>query len=168
MVKGFLWNEKELVLGPAEIAFCFCDSFVAGSRLRVTLPAGRGSLIVPLGVETRFGTCATVLVRALGTSAPTPPPVDRISDPQVAADRLVAAWLAGDRAAAVRLAGPAVTERLFAEPPPATMPGARPCRLAGLGVFVCSYPLAERAELSILVEGGASAGYGVSGIELGD
>jgi hypothetical protein len=35
-------------------------------------------------------------------------------------------------------------------------------------VFVCSYPIAERAELTIIIEGGASAGYGVSGIEFGD
>jgi Protein of unknown function (DUF4232) len=42
-----------------------CDRTVAGSRLRVTLPAGRGSLVVPLGAEARFGTCASVRVQAL-------------------------------------------------------------------------------------------------------
>jgi hypothetical protein len=35
-------------------------------------------------------------------------------------------------------------------------------------VFVCSYPFAAHAELTVVVEGGASAGYGVTGIEFGD
>jgi Protein of unknown function (DUF4232) len=149
-----------------------CDEVVAGSRLRVTLPRGQGSLTVPLGAGTTFGTCAPVGVQALeaspATPVPTLPPVDRISDPQVAADRLVAAWLDGDRAAAGKLAGPATVERLFGESPPAHRPAARPCRLAGPGLFVCSYPLAERAELSVVVVGGASAGYRVHGVEFGD
>jgi hypothetical protein len=34
--------------------------------------------------------------------------------------------------------------------------------------YVCSYAVAEHAELSVLVEGGASAGYSISGIEFGD
>jgi hypothetical protein len=149
-----------------------CDSTVAGSRLRVTLPSGQGSLTVPLGAVTAFGTCASVRVQALEASTvppiPSTPPVDRISDPQVAADRLVAAWLEGDRAAARKLASQAVIERLFRESPPAHRPVALPCRLADPGVFVCSYPLAERAELSLFVEGGASAGYTVGGLEFGD
>jgi hypothetical protein len=33
---------------------------------------------------------------------------------------------------------------------------------------VCSYPLAKHAELSVFVVGGASAGYGVRGVEFGD
>ena len=50
-----------VVLRPGQAArFAFsepnaCDSFVTGSRLRVTLPQGRGSLTVPLGEETRSG-----------------------------------------------------------------------------------------------------------------
>jgi hypothetical protein len=158
---------------PARFAFSepnACDKTVAGSRLRVTLPSGQGSLTVQLGAETRFGTCASVRVQALEASTtPTTPRADRISDPQVAADRLVAAWLRGDRAAARKLTSRAVTEQLFSESPPAQRPVALPCRLvADLAVFVCSYPVAERAELSIFVEGGASAGYGVSGVEFGD
>jgi Protein of unknown function (DUF4232) len=150
-----------------------CDRTVAGSRLRVTLPAGRGSLVVPLAAVTSFGTCASVGVRALeawtGAITPTAPRDDRISDPQVAADRLVTAWMGGDRAAAGRLTTPAVVERLFGEAPPAAAPEALPCRLvAGQAVFVCSYPIAERAEVSLFVEGGASAGYRVNGIEFGD
>jgi Protein of unknown function (DUF4232) len=151
-----------------------CDSFVAGSRLRVTLPASQGSLIVPLGAATRFGTCASVGVQALEASTapttPTTPRFDRISDPQVAADRLVAAWVGGDRAAAGKLTtSRAVTDRLFSESPPAERPAVLPCRLvADLAVFVCSYPVAKRAELSLFVEGGASAGYSVSGVEFGD
>jgi hypothetical protein len=166
-----------VVLRPGKTArFTFsepnaCDARVAGSRLRVTLPGGRGSLTVPLGAVTSFGTCASVRVQALEASTapiPTTPLVDRISDPQVAADRLVAAWLGGDRAAAGKLTTQAVTNRLFSESPPAHRPAAQPCRLADLGVFVCSYPLAEHAELSVFVVGGASAGYRVNGVEFGD
>jgi hypothetical protein len=115
------------------------------------------------------------VTRSTGSEAPTAQPTrttsplaDRISDPQVAADRLVAAWVRGDRVAARNLAGGAVTDRLFSESPPSQSPEALPCRLADPAVFVCSYPIAERAELTILVEGGASAGYGVSGVEFGD
>jgi hypothetical protein len=147
-----------------------CDRTVAGSRLRVTLPLGQGSLVVPLGAEVRYGTCATIYVRQLerATSQAPSPLAERISDPQVAADRLVDAWVRGDRAAARRLASQAVTDRLFGEAPPAQAPAALPCRLAEFAVFVCSYPIAERAELTIVVAGGASAGYGVSGVGFGD
>jgi hypothetical protein len=96
------------------------------------------------------------------TTRATSPLADRISD------RLVDAWVRGDRVAARNLAGEAATTRLFSESPPDRTPAAVPCRLADPAVFVCSYPIAERAELTILVEGGASAGYGVSGIEFGD
>jgi hypothetical protein len=165
-----------VVLRPGQAAsFAYavpnvCDRTVAGSRLRVTLPAGRGSLVVPLGAEARFGTCASVRVRALepATAGTTDPLADRISDPQVAADRLVDAWVRGDRAAARKLAGGAVTDRLFGESPPARTPAAQPCRLAHLGVFVCSYPFADHAELTVVVEGGASAGYGITGVEFVD
>jgi hypothetical protein len=166
-----------VVLRPGQAArFTFaepnaCDSTVAGSRLRVTLPSGQGSLTVELGGETRFGTCASIRVQALQarTTHTTSPLADRISDPQVAANRLVAAWVRGDRVAARRLTSQAVTDRLFSEAPPGKSPVALPCRLvADLAVFVCSYPVAERAELSLFVEGGASAGYGVSGVEFGD
>jgi hypothetical protein len=145
-----------------------CDRNVAGSRLRVTLPQGQGSLVVDLGGDTQFGTCARVGVRAL-EAATTSPGGGRISDPQVAADRLVAAWVGGDRAAARNLTGLAVTDRLFSESPPAHAPAALPCRLVpDPATYVCSYPLAPHAELSVFVEGGASAGYGVSGVEFGD
>jgi uncharacterized membrane protein len=117
----------------------------------------------------------TSSTRSQGSAAPTTQPTattsplaDRISDPQVAADRLVDAWIRGDPATARKLASRAVSDRLFSESPPAQTPVALPCRPAGPAVFVCSYPLADRAELTIIVEGGASAGYGVSGIEFGD
>ena len=145
-----------------------CDRTVAGSRIRVTLPRGQGSLVVDLGGDTQFGTCAGVGVRAL-EAATTSPGGGQISDPQVAADRLVAAWVRGDRAAARNLAGLAVTDRLFSESPPAHAPAALPCRLVpDQATYVCSYPLAPHAELSVFVEGGASAGYSVSGVEFGD
>jgi hypothetical protein len=35
-------------------------------------------------------------------------------------------------------------------------------------VFMCGYHVAEHAELTIVVRGGASVGYGVSGLEFGD
>ena len=60
-----------VVLRPGQAArFSFsepnaCDAFVTGSRLRVTLPQGRGWLTVPLGAATRFGTCGSVAVQAL-------------------------------------------------------------------------------------------------------
>jgi uncharacterized protein DUF4232 len=144
-----------------------CDRIVAGSRLRVTLPQGQGSLIVDLGGDVRFGTCASVGVRAL--EAATSPAGGRIFDPQVAADRLVAAWVRRDRAAANNLAGLAVTDRLFRESPPTHTPATLPCRLVpDPAVYVCSYSIAQHAELSVFVEGGASAGYSISGIEFGD
>jgi hypothetical protein len=59
-------------------------------------------------------------------------------------------------------------DRLFGEAPPAGQPQAQPCRLIDLGLFLCSYPLAAPNELSVWVRGGASAGYGVSGIEFVD
>jgi hypothetical protein len=164
-----------VVLRPGQAArFVFsepnaCDSFVMGSRLLVTLPQGQGSLVVDLGVATRFGTCGSVGVQALqATTTTTTPDVDRISDPQLAADRLVAVWLGGDRLAAAKLTSQAVTQRLFSESPPATRPVTEPCRLAGPGEFVCSYHIADHFELMVLVRGGASAGYGVSGVEFGD
>jgi hypothetical protein len=92
---------------------------------------------------------------------------DRISDPKVAADRLVAAWVRGDEATATKLAGPAIVARLFDGDPPSSPP-AGSCRLIEPGRFLCSYPIAARAELSFVVEGGASAGYRVTGFELGD
>jgi uncharacterized protein DUF4232 len=145
-----------------------CDTAVVGSRLRVTLPQQQDSVIVPLDTETRFGTCASVGVRALRAS-PTTPPVDRISDPQVAADRLVAAWLRGGRAAAGKLTtSPSVTERLFSESPPAHKPGAHPCRLVDLGLYLCSHRLTPPNELNVWVTGGASVGYGVSNVEFVD
>ncbi len=147
-----------------------CDSAVAGSRLRVTLPRQQGSVVVPLGSETRFGTCASVGVRALQASAATPtPPFDRIPDPQVAADRLVAAWLRGDRAAAGKLTtSPTVTERLFSVTPATKRPGVHPCRLVDLGLYLCSYRLTPPNELNVWVTGGASVGYGVSNVEFVD
>jgi hypothetical protein len=69
-----------VVLRPGQAArFTFsepnaCDGFATGSRLLVTLPQGRGSLIVPLGGATRFGTCASVRVRTLqAATTPNPP-----------------------------------------------------------------------------------------------
>jgi hypothetical protein len=163
-----------VVLRPGQAArFTFsrpnaCERTVTGSRVVVALPQGQGSLVVDLGGDMRFGTCASVGVRAL-EPATTSPGGGRISDPQVAADRLVAAWLRGDRAGADNLAGLGVTARLFEESPPAYTPATLPCRLVpALALYVCSYTIAEHAELSVYVEGGASAGYSISGVEFGD
>jgi hypothetical protein len=164
-----------VVLRPGQAArFAFsepnaCDRFVVGSRLLVALPQGQGSVVVGLGGATRFGTCGRISVQALqATTTPTTPGAGRISDPQRAADRLVAAWLGGDRVAAGTLTSQAVTQRLFSESPPAKRPVTEPCRLTGPGEFVCGYHVADHFELTFIVRGGASAGYGVSGVEFGD
>jgi Protein of unknown function (DUF4232) len=164
-----------VVLRPGQAAsFTFsepnaCDHFAVGSRLLVTVPQGRGSTVVDLGGQTRFGTCASIGVQALRPATPpTRPRFDRIPDPHLAADRLVAAWMDGDRAAARSVASLSVTDRLFGESPPARRPVAQPCRLVELGVYLCSYPLAPPTELSVWVRGGASVGYGVSGVEFVD
>jgi Protein of unknown function (DUF4232) len=164
-----------VVLRPRQAAsFTFsepnaCERSAVGSRLLVTMPQGRGSLVVDLGGETRFGTCASIRVQALRpATAPATPSLDRIPDPQLAADRLVAAWMDGDRAAARSVASQTVTDRLFREPPPARRPAAQSCRLVQLGVYLCSYPLAAPNELSVWVKGGASAGYRVGNVEFVD
>jgi hypothetical protein len=145
-----------------------CDTAAAGSRVQVRLSAGQGSVIVPLDTERRFGTCASVGVRALRAS-PTTTRSDRISDPQVAADRLVAAWLGGDRTAAEKLTtSRAVIERLFGETPATKRPAVLPCRLVDPGLYLCSYRLTPPNELNIWVTGGASAGYGVNDVEFVD
>jgi hypothetical protein len=93
----------------------------------------------------------------------------RITDPQVAANRLIDAWMRHDPAAAGRLTRdePPI-DLLFSEAAPSTAPKAVPCRPTARGIFVCSYILAPNAELSIVVEGGASAGYEITGLEFGD
>jgi hypothetical protein len=45
-----------------------CDRTVVGSRLRVTLPPGQGSVVVGLGGQAAFGTCRRVGVQALEPS----------------------------------------------------------------------------------------------------
>jgi hypothetical protein len=42
-----------------------CETTVSGSRIRVTLPRGSGSLTVSLGAEATYGTCASVHVQAI-------------------------------------------------------------------------------------------------------
>jgi len=95
--------------------------------------------------------------------------LQRISDPQVVADRLVRAWMRHDTSAANQLTRDgAPIEVLFSHQAPSTAPTPIPCRLFSLGQFACSYTLAPRAELTIIVAGGASAGYEVTGAEFGD
>ena len=95
--------------------------------------------------------------------------LQRISDPQVVADRLVRAWMRHDTSAANQLTRDgAPIEVLFSHQAPSTAPTPIPCRLFSLGRFACSYTLAPRAELTIIVAGGASAGYEATGAEFGD
>jgi len=95
--------------------------------------------------------------------------LDRVSDPQVAADRLVQAWMRHDSAAAGQLTrDESPIEVLFSHRAPTTAPKAIPCRLLSPGRFACSYTLAPHAQLTIVVAGGASAGYEVTGLEFGD
>jgi hypothetical protein len=97
----------------------------------------------------------------------TPPLADRISDPLTASDRLIAAWKRGDMAAATKVTDPDIAAGLFeSEPPTQRVPGS--CRLLKGGKFLCSYPFDRYYELSFVVEGGASAGYRVTGFQLGD
>jgi hypothetical protein len=97
----------------------------------------------------------------------TPPLADRISDPLTASDRLIAAWKRGDMAAATKVTDPDIAAGLFeSEPPTQRVTGS--CRLLKGGKFLCSYPFERYFELSFHVEGGASAGYRVTGFELGD
>jgi Domain of unknown function (DUF4232) len=164
-----------VVLRPQQAArFVFaepngCEDTVAGSRLSVRPPSGQGAVVVPLGAETRFGTCRRITVQALQGPTRTPfTPADRIADPQLAADHLVAAWVGRDRGGARRLTSQAVTDQLFRNTPPARQPESQPCRLVELGVYLCSYPLGRLAELDVWVRGGASVGYGVSAVEFVD
>jgi len=83
-----------VVLRPGQAArFVFhepnaCDTVVAGSRLRVTLPSGQGSLIVPLAAETAFGTCVHIGVRRLeGPTSAHGPVVDDAPRPVLADGR---------------------------------------------------------------------------------
>jgi hypothetical protein len=85
-----------------------------------------------------LGTCSSVRVRTLEASASPTPTSSPLAD---------------------RISDPQVA---------AGRPQAQPCRLVDLGLFLCSYPLAAPNELSVWVRGGASAGYGVSGIEFVD
>jgi len=95
--------------------------------------------------------------------------LERISVPQMAADKLVNAWIRHDTTAANQLTRDgAPIEVLFSQQAPSTTPKAIPCRLLSLGRFACSYTLAPHAEITILVEGGASAGYEITGAEIGD
>jgi hypothetical protein len=104
---------------------------------------------------------------ALGYSTTAVP--QRISDPQLVADRLVRAWMRHDTSAANQLTRDgAPIEVLFSHQAPSTAPTPIPCRLSSPGQFACSYTLAPRAELTIIVFGGASAGYQVTGAEFGD
>jgi hypothetical protein len=104
---------------------------------------------------------------ALGYGTTTVP--QRISDPQVVADRLVHAWMRHDTSAANQLTRDgAPIAVLFSHQAPSAAPTPIPCRLFRLGQFACSYTLSPRAELTVIVAGGASAGYEVTGAEFGD
>jgi len=95
--------------------------------------------------------------------------LQRISDPQVVADRLVRAWMRHDTSAANKLTRDgAPIEVLFSHQAPSTAPTSIPCRLVRPGQFACSYTLAPHTKLTIIVTGGASAGYEVTGAEFGD
>jgi hypothetical protein len=165
------------------IALCAATIVLAGCGSGDEVPsqpAGPASTAAGLAPQPRPQTSTTTAAatHASRPAAPTAsgapaapdrsPLADRLSDPQLAADQLVDAWVRADRAAAGKLTSQAVVARLFAEDPPAAAPKALPCRLAAPGTFVCSYPLAERAELTLIVAGGASAGYRISGVQFGD
>ena len=95
--------------------------------------------------------------------------LQRISDPQVVADRLVRAWMRHDTLTANKLTRDgAPIEVLFSHQAPSTAPTSIPCRLVRPGQVACSYTIAPHTELTLIVAGGASAGYEVTGAEFGD
>ena len=147
-----------------------CDTAVAGSRLRVTLPAGQGSLVVNLGGETRFGTCASIGARALqaSTTSSTPPSTGSRIRRWRRTAWLLPGWAATERPQSKLTTSRAVTERLFSESPPSTRPAVLPCRLVDLGLYLCSYRLTPPNELNVWVTGGASVGYGINDVEFVD
>jgi hypothetical protein len=110
------------------------------------------------------------LLRACGALRyPTTNEPERITDPRLAAERMVRAWVRHDTVRAMQLGrDDGSIEGLFSQRAPASVPTGTGCRLISLGRFACSYPLAPRAELTLIVSGGASAGYEVTGVEFGD
>jgi hypothetical protein len=110
----------------------------SGAGKRLLSSALAPEIGVTVGAVTSFGTCSSVRVQALEASSA--PTIPTTPPGRPVGQRIPTRPPAG---------GPAV-------------PAGRPGRV------VCSYPLAKHAELSVFVVGGASAGYGVRGVEFGD
>jgi energy-coupling factor transporter ATP-binding protein EcfA2 len=87
----------------------------------------------------------------------------------VTEERVRVRQVAADRGAAAKVATKTVVARLFSADRSSQEPGRGSCRLAKPALFICSYPLSPgQSELSLVVQGGASAGYLVTGFEFGD
>jgi hypothetical protein len=151
--------------GPSGQATTEGEQFFLRDRHGVWSDVGSGTGISctdPDAGRSLLGACT-----ALGYA--TTAHLERITSPQVAADRLLRAWMRHDTVAAGRLVRNGATiEALFSERAPTSAPVTIPCRPAGRGLFACSYTLSPHAELTVVVGGGASAGYGVTGVEWGD
>jgi hypothetical protein len=88
----------------------------------------------------------------------------KITDPAVAARRLYEAWRARDRRAALKIADKAAVDKLLSVRWRAMRAKGCEHRDGGEG-FQCVYEDARRdLRLAVIVEGGASAGYGVTAV----
>jgi hypothetical protein len=87
----------------------------------------------------------------------------KISDPKIAASRLYAAWRTKSRARASQVATDEAVKKLFGVRwRPLQFKG---CQLESDGVFQCVYHDPKGLfDVSFNVEGGASAGYGVTSV----
>jgi hypothetical protein len=127
------------------------------------LPTARTGSVMFIEPSAIDGSALDVTVVRIRFAHHANPLADRVSDPKLAADRLVAAWVAGDKKAAAKVATQPVVTKLFSADRPATDPKPGSCHLAKLGAFQCVYPMPPGSPLTLTVEGGASVGWLVSG-----
>jgi hypothetical protein len=160
---------KDVVLGAGNVLGRGDEIGPFAGSISFRRPAGSTGSIIFTEPSAIDGTPVNAtVVRVRFAKAGASPLANRISDPKVAADRLVAAWVAADRAAAANVATKAVVARLFSADRSGEDPKPGSCRLVKPAQFICSYPLSADTDLSLVVEGGASAGYLVTGFEFAD
>jgi hypothetical protein len=134
-------------------------------RISFNRPTGTtGSIIFdePSAIDGSSIAATVVRVRLAKSGNPL---ADRVSDPKKAADLLVDAWVRADKAAAAKVATKDVVTRLFSDDRSGEDPAPGTCKLAAPGEFHCTYPMGT-AKFNLVVEGGASAGYLVTGFSI--
>ena len=161
---------KDVVLGAGNVLGRGDEIGPFAGSISFRRPSGTTGSIIFVEPSALDGTpINATVVRVRFAKSGASPLADRISDPKVAADRLVDAWVRADKAAAAKVATKAVVTRLFSADRSGQDPKPGSCRLVKPAQFICSYPLSPgQSELSLVVEGGASVGYLVSGFEFGD